>query len=73
MDRQNQKNPPGAENELIDLELNCLVCHGRLYAPLSEARQVVATVNSGNTALLLCPYCGQGNVIRLRMQTKTND
>ncbi|GCE32076.1 hypothetical protein KDA_75600 [Dictyobacter alpinus] len=64
--KKNNPHPPGAEHELIDLELNCFVCHGRLYAPLADARNVVATVNSGGTALLLCPYCGQGNVIRLR-------
>ena len=72
MEQQNQDNP-GEENELIDLELNCLTCQRRLYAPLAEARQAVATVNSGNTAILLCPYCGQGNVIRRRMNTKIND
>ena len=72
MERQNQNNS-SEEKELVDLELNCLTCQRRLYAPLSAAKQVVATVNSGNTAILLCPHCGQGNVIRRNITPKVND
>lgn len=65
---------PAHEEEIIDLELDCLHCHGELHAPLSVARRVIAEVESGKPVILLCPSCGWSNVIStITMQTKTND
>lgn len=62
------------EHNLIDLELDCLRCHGGLYAPLSVARRVIAEVTCGKSVILLCPYCGWSNMIAtIKRQTTTND
>jgi hypothetical protein len=57
----------GSVDEVVDLELNCKVCRTRLYAPVLEARQVVATVLSGGMAWLICPY---GHVQYIRQKGK---
>lgn len=62
------------EEEVIDLELTCLHCHGRLYAPLSVTRRIIAEVESGKPVILLCPSCEWGNMLSaIRRQTRTND
>lgn len=44
--------------ELVDLEMHCLSCGTRLYAPVEGARQVVAGVQRGGIVILICSTCG---------------
>ena len=61
-----------ADNEVIDMELDCTSCGTRLYAPVVTAGYVVAVVQSGGTAFLICGSCGQVQSVRQK-QRKTHD
>lgn len=52
-------------NEIVDMELHCLVCNERLYLPLDRAKTVIATIERQGTAILIC-VCGQAQVVRRR-------
>ncbi len=69
MKHARKPNPGGAE--LVDLELHCLHCGTRLYAPVAGARQVVASVQNGGIAILICSACGHAQSIsQKRRQTQ---
>ncbi|MBV9689000.1 MAG: hypothetical protein JO202_04730 [Ktedonobacteraceae bacterium] len=70
MDIKNSKKNSKGSKDVVDLELKCIVCRTQLYLPVSVAGQVIATVQSGGVAVLLCPY---GHVQYLRREQQMYD
>jgi hypothetical protein len=69
--KKSEKRSKGG-GEIVDLELNCLSCGGRLYTSVESAMQIFATVQSGGIGILICP-CGQVQSIQRKWKRKTHD
>jgi hypothetical protein len=70
MKRKNRKKSSNGSQDVVDLERTCIVCRTPLYLPVSVAGQVIATLQSGGVAVLLCPY---GHVQYLRQEQQRYD
>ena len=58
----------GAE-EVVDMELQCVRCQARLYVPVSQAGDVITSLERTGVAVLIC-VCGQAQLIQSRSQKR---
>ena len=58
-------------DEVVDMELHCLVCGTRLYVSAQQAEAVIASLERTGAAILIC-ICGQAQIIRRKLQ-RMND
>ena len=55
--------------EVVDMELQCVRCKARLYVPVSQVTEVIASLERTGAAILIC-VCGQAQIIRSKRQKR---
>src|SRR5579883_1268407 len=53
-------------NEAVDMELECIICHSRLYVPDASIDSVLASFQQTGAAILICP-AGHTQLVRWKV------
>jgi len=54
-------------NDVVDMEVNCVLCTTRLYVPLTALGAVLASLRRVGSAILICHACGQAQLVSEKM------
>lgn len=50
-------------NDVVDMEIDCVLCTTRLYVPLIALDAVLASLRRVGSAILICHACGQVQLV----------
>lgn len=50
-------------NDVVDMEVNCVLCTTRLYIPFAALGAVLASFRRVGAAVLICHACGQAQLV----------
>ncbi len=50
-------------NDVVDMEVDCVLCTTRLYVPLPALGAVLASFRRVGGAILICHACGQPQLV----------
>ncbi len=50
-------------NDVVDMEVNCVLCTTRLYVPFTALGAVLASFRRVGGAVLICHACGQAQLV----------
>jgi hypothetical protein len=50
-------------NDVVDMEVNCVLCKTRLYVPYTALDAVLASLRRVGAAILICHACGQAQLV----------
>lgn len=54
-----------SDEEVVDMEAQCAQCHARLYVPISQINEVLASLERTGAVILIC-VCGQAQLVQSR-------
>lgn len=62
-------------NDVVDMEVDCVLCATRLYVPLTALNPVLTSLRRVGGAILICHACGQAQLIsgKIPYSTRVND
>lgn len=60
-----------SSDEVVDMELHCVMCGRRLYVSVPQADAVIASLERTGAAILIC-VCGQAQIIRHKFQRRND-
>ena len=62
-------------NDVVDMEVDCVLCATRLYVPLTALGTVLSSLRRVGGAILICHACGQAQLVngRIPYSARIND
>jgi hypothetical protein len=62
-------------NDVVDMEVDCVLCKTRLYVPYPALGAVLASLRRTGGAILICHACGQAQLVsgKILQNTRVND
>ena len=62
-------------NDVVDMELDCVLCKTRLYVPYTALDAVLASLRRIGATILICHACGQAQLVsgKIPRHTHIND
>lgn len=58
-------------NDVVDMEVDCVLCKTRLYVPSTALDAVLASLRRTGGAILICTACGQAQLVTGKMPRNT--
>lgn len=50
-------------NDVVDMEVNCVLCTAHLYVPFAALGAVLSSLKRVGGAILICHACGQAQLV----------